>query len=384
MTFDPTSQAVPYGNKATFTETATVAAETDPGTYTCQIIFKINGKQVFTGGGGDPVPDPDYVQDITVVVSDQPQNEVTVKATSSQPDRLLLDLIYECNSFNFVAAIAVQPENATATEATFNANLDTSNACAPFGGGGTLVPYVSDLWNRVGGTVQSDTSSSLKVPTAAIYSPALDGVSPSFDASIMLHGTLPLRGSGQIAGVEQPGSYLSWALKAPGASTFMSPVGSGNALDVPAPAGGWAVGIWTAKLTVNVPGLDPVEATRTFAVGSFYQFIGFLSPVQNPPSVNTGIAGQSFALKWQLKSAGVLVSDTNTVASTQFAKVDACTPPPSTTFADTSGQSVLRFDDKNMQFVFNWQTPTQAGLYLFRLTLIDGSTHDACVNLTKK
>jgi hypothetical protein len=36
-----------------------------------------------------------------------------------------------------------------------------------------------------------------------------------------------------------------------------------------------------------------------------------------------------------------------------------------------------------MQFVFNWQTPMQVGLYLFRLTLTDGTTHDACVNLKK-
>jgi hypothetical protein len=386
LVVDPTSRSLPYGDKANFTETATVPPGTDPGTYTCQIIFTINGKQVMMdSGGGDPIPDPAYIQDITVVVSNEAQNDVTVKATSPQPGRLLLDLVYECNSFNFVAAIAVGPESVLGAEATFKANVDTSNACAPFGGGGTLVPYVSDQWNRVGGTVDSNTSSTTKVPTAAIYSPALDGVSASFDASIMLHGTLPLRGSGQIAGVEQPGSYLSWALKAPGASSFMSSVGSGNSLDVREPSSaGWALGIWTIKLTVSVPGLEQVETTRTFAVGSFYQFIGFMSPVKNPPLINTGNLGQTFALKWQLKSGGVLVTDTNTVASTRFAKVNACVPPPPTTLAETSGQSVLRFDQANMQFVFNWQTPSQpAGLYLVRLILIDGSTHDACVNLTK-
>src|SRR5205823_914060 len=115
----------------------------------------------------------------------------------------------------------------------------------------------------------------------------------------------------------------------------------------------------------------------------YYQFLGFFSPVQNPPATNTGNAGKSFALKWQLLNAGAPVSSLAAVVSTEYAPGACGANLPETSFAKTSGQSTLRFDQTNMQFVFNWQTPSTVGMYIFRLILSDGSQHDACVNLTK-
>jgi von Willebrand factor type A domain len=254
LTFTPEEKTVTGGTTVDFTEHVTVAPS-DPGTYTCRVFFKINGKIVQTRQGDSFVDDPAYIQDISVVVSNEQRPTVTVRATSSEPD-LLLDLIYECTTFNFVAAVAVKPSEVVGAQATFTANVDTTNACAKFGGGGTLVPYVSDGWNRVGGTVQTETTSQPKVPTAAIYTPAL-GV------GIGATGTLALRGSGEIAGMELPGTALTWSIRAPNGTTTSH--GQGSNVDVPAPTpNGWVPGVWTVILTVTFEGRT-ATATRTFS-----------------------------------------------------------------------------------------------------------------------
>jgi hypothetical protein len=365
ITFDPTTATVPSGTTVTFTERITLPSGTAAGTYSCRIRFLINGRIV-----GDSL-DPAFLQTISITVADTPKQEVTTTATSADPGTLVLDLIYQCNSFNFVAAVAVPPSAFTTTQATFTTNADTTNACARFGGGGTLVPFVSDGWNRVGGTTTATKSSDPKNPTAAIYSPAVG-------TSIAWNGTLPLRGTCEVAGVESPDCTLSWAIRAPNGTT--TTVGGGTSRDVPAPMpNGWTQGVWTAILTVTYEGRS-AQATRTF--GTQYQFIGFLSPVDNPPLVNSGSAGKTFAMKWMLKSGATTISSLATVQATQFARATECVASPALAFANTSGQSTLRFDQANMQFVFNWQTPAQKGLYVFRLTLTDGSTHDACVQLS--
>ena len=252
LTFDPASYTdVTGGTRVDFIENVTVAAAF-AGTYTCRVFFKINGQIL---------EDANYFQDISVVVTDQQQRSITVKATSAAPADLLLDLIYECASFNFVAAVAVKPASQTATEATFTANADTTNACAKFGGGGALVPYVSDGWNRVKGIKPSETPSQPKPPTASITSPAL-GVPIVFDT------TLSLRGSGEVAGQELPATALTWSIKKPDGTTLTpgpNPEHS-NVVDVPAPPGGWTAGVWTAILTVTSEG-GTATATRQFGTG---------------------------------------------------------------------------------------------------------------------
>jgi hypothetical protein len=260
VTFVPEGATVTGGTSVDFTEHVTVAP-TSAGTYTCRVFFKINGQIVQKGEGADP----DYFQDISIVVSNEQRPTVTVRAThSNQPD-LLLDMIYKCTNFSFVAAVAVKPASATTTQATFTANADTTNACAKFGGGGTLVPYVSDGWNRVGGTVLTDTSSPPKTPTAAIHTPALGVGISSTD-------TLALRGSCQIAGMELPPGpastqcRLSWSIRAPNGSTTVPPGSSNkNNVDVPAPTpNGWTPGLWTVNLTVEFDGRT-ATAARTFS-----------------------------------------------------------------------------------------------------------------------
>jgi hypothetical protein len=226
------------------------------------VFFKINGQVVQHLVGTSSVPDPAFYQDISVVVSDQQQRPITVKATSADPAHLLLDLIYQCATFNFVAAIALKPASVAGAEATFTANADTTNACAKFGGGGgALVPYVSDGWNRVTGIVSTEMPSQPKAPTAAITSPALS-------ATLGFDTTLSLRGSGEVAGQELPATALTWSIKKPDGSFLALDPGTEHSgvVDVPAPPGGWTPGIWTAILTVTAEG-GTATATRQFGTG---------------------------------------------------------------------------------------------------------------------
>ncbi|MFN2520499.1 MAG: PxKF domain-containing protein, partial [Candidatus Limnocylindria bacterium] len=375
VAFAPTSQTVASGATADFTETVTLASSASTGTHTCQVYFQVNGRVVTTIQGETTVPDPAFIQAISIDVSNAQQQTVTVTASSADPTRLLLDLVYQCNAYSFIAALAVAPAaaTATATEATWTANVDRTNACANAGGGGTLIPFVSDRWNRTGGTVKTDTASAPKAPTAAIYN-------PSVGTALAWNGTLALRGSGQVAGVELSGSQLTWSLLSPSGVTVNVPTHD-STVDVPAPASGWGRGVWKAVLTVGT-----ATAQVDFAAQYPYdKFAGFFTPVANPPAINSGNTGQTFALKWQLTSGANPISDLSSVASTKYAlvKTTCGAPVDLKALADTSGLSTLRFDPANMQFVFNWQTPTQTGLYVFRLTLTDGTTHDACVNLVK-
>jgi hypothetical protein len=263
LSFDPVQSTVTGGTPQDFIEHVTVAAGTAAGTYHCIVNFKINGQIVQKRGTGETlVDDPAYIQDISVVVSDQQQRPITVKATSADPAHLLLDLIYQCATFNFVAAIALKPASVAGAEATFTANADTTNACAKFGGGGgALVPYVSDNWNRVKGIVPTEMPSRPKAPTAAITSPAL-ATALGFDT------TLSLRGSGEVAGQELAASALTWSIQKPDLTLLTLAPGTEHStvVDVPAPPGGWTPGIWTAILMVTSEG-GTATATRQFGTG---------------------------------------------------------------------------------------------------------------------
>jgi hypothetical protein len=114
------------------------------------------------------------------------------------------------------------------------------------------------------------------------------------------------------------------------------------------------------------------------------QFTGFLAPVDNAPTVNTGSAGKSYPIKFQLRDAqNRLVTSLAAVTSTKYRAVSCQTLQGSADALETTATSSggLRYDSAVQQFIYNWKTPSARGCYVLEVTLADGVTKAANFNL---
>jgi PKD domain len=149
--------------------------------------------------------------------------------------------------------------------------------------------------------------------------------------------------------------------------------------------GSFAVGtVFSVCLRVtDSGGLSDTRCTTITVVG--YSFGGFQPPIDNPPTVNTGKAGRTYPIKWQLRDAnGSLVSSLDAIAEIA-AKTTPCSAftndPTDAIEVSATGGTSLRYDAAANQYVYNWATGA-AGCYTLFLKLASGQVFAAYFKLS--
>jgi hypothetical protein len=138
----------------------------------------------------------------------------------------------------------------------------------------------------------------------------------------------------------------------------------------------------------NCPGTDNADQADADGDGTGdacdnHNFGGFLQPVDNPPTANTGRTGRTYPVKFQIRDKnGTLVTNLAAVTSIKSKEVPcgSFSGDPSDALETTAtGPTSVRFEDDH--FVYNWKTPSSAGCYELFVTLADGGTHSANFSL---
>lgn len=115
-----------------------------------------------------------------------------------------------------------------------------------------------------------------------------------------------------------------------------------------------------------------------------YQFVGFLPPVENPPTVNRAKAGRTVPVKWRLEDGtGAAIDDLDQVDEILAfsASCDDYAMEGENVVHETldDGASGLTYDPIEEQFMYRWKTDKSMGGSCYRLVvrMADGSEHDA-------
>lgn len=119
------------------------------------------------------------------------------------------------------------------------------------------------------------------------------------------------------------------------------------------------VDVTTSLDTTNDQICGTVDSLSQFAMMEpAYQFVGFLSPLENPPVVNMAKAGRTIPVKFQLiDEYGSYISDLGAVTGIWYQATPCGGTSQNEVYGtDTSGSSGLRYDMDANQFIYTWKT----------------------------
>jgi hypothetical protein len=183
------------------------------------------------------------------------------------------------------------------------------------------------------------------------------------------------------------GAAPTFVLNETGATITAAAADGGSGVPSPAVSAAADTSI-AGSHSVNLVAADNVGNSTTvscpYSIG--YALSGFERPIANTPTVNTGKAGRTYPVKWQLQDAnGGYISTLNAVAQVVVQPTpcdDFATDPDSTMTVTAAGATSLRYDSGANQYLYNWATPPTTGCYTLFVELDSGQTLHAYIQLS--
>lgn len=267
-------------------------------------------------------------------------------------------------------------ETVTASDETGGSGLNGAPTCTVDGSGVTLsgsagswtFPVSGDGSHAVSCSA-SDKASNSNTKTDTV---TIDTANPQVSITSPAANTSYLLGQSVLA---------NFGCTDAGGSGLASCVGdapNGSAVDTS------AVGPHTFAVTATDNAGNSHQGSSEYTVN--YGWSTFQAPINSAPTLNTGKAGRTYPVKWQLRDAGGnYISALSAVSTITYKKVncnDLTTATSDALETTATGGTSLRYDSTANQYIYNWASPATAGCYLLSLTLDSGQVKSADFKLS--